>query len=60
MALFQSFWHGKELPKPALLCLASFLDHGHCFYLYTYREIAVPRGVSVVDASQMLPKTLVV
>jgi len=55
MTLFQSFWHGGDLPKFAKLCLTSFIDHGDRIRLYSYRPLEVPKGVELGDASTILP-----
>jgi len=53
--LFQSFWHGGPLSPYESFCLRSFIDHGHSFDLYTHDlNLAVPAGVRVVDASELM------
>jgi hypothetical protein len=38
------------------LALASFLQNGHAFHLYTYDEVAgVPKGVILKDAAEIIP-----
>ncbi|CAN5673865.1 glycosyltransferase [soil metagenome] len=56
---FQSFWYGGELSPYEVLCLKSFLDHGHGFKLYTYKEFEVPIGVQRCDANEVLPESTV-
>jgi hypothetical protein len=56
MGTFQSFWFGKSLPQYHWLALKSFVDHGHTFHLYTYDELAVPAGVELSDAQEILPR----
>ena len=52
---FQSFWAGKTLTPYELLCLRSFIDHGHTFDLYTFESnLDVPVGVSVRNAAEIL------
>ncbi len=54
---FSSFWHGGELPPHCRACLKSFIDHGHSFTLYCYREMEVPAGIQLRDAAEILPAT---
>jgi hypothetical protein len=54
---FQSFWWGNSLSPYERLCLKSFLDMGHGVNLYTFdAEIEVPRGVTVCDAAEIVPR----
>ena len=57
MARFQSFWLGKSLPPCEKLCVKSFIDHGHEYDLYSYDSVAVPDGVRVLDANEILPRS---
>jgi hypothetical protein len=57
MARFQSFWLGNTLPPCQMLCLKSFIDHGHEFDLYCYGTPAVPQGARVLDANEILPRS---
>lgn len=57
MARFQSFWLGKSLPPCAVLCMKSFIDHGHDYDLYSYDPISVPDGLRVLDANEILPRS---
>ena len=51
---FQSFWAGPLTPYE-MLCLRSFVDHGHTFDLYTFEpDLQVPAGVRVRDAAEIL------
>jgi len=52
---FQSFWFGKSLPPCQMLCMKSFIDNGHEYDLYSYDSVAVPEGVRVLDANEILP-----
>lgn len=55
--VFKSFWYGSRLGTREWLCLRSFTEHGHCVHLYTYdSRLAVPKGVSVKDASAIYPE----
>jgi hypothetical protein len=54
----QSLWIGNELSKLELLCLKSFLRHGHQFDLFLYKEISgIPDGVNVRDANEIIPES---
>ena len=55
-AFFQSFWFGDAVAPHHWLCMTSFVDHGHSFCLYSYDPIAVPRGVELRDAREILPR----
>jgi hypothetical protein len=57
MARFQSFWLGGTIPHNQRLCMTSFIDHGHAYDLYSYDTPAVPQGVRLRDASEILPRT---
>ena len=59
MELFQSFWHGADLPRHGHLCLSSFTAHGDRYRLYAYRKFEVPAGIELADASQILPEASV-
>ena len=51
------FWHGSPLSRLERLCLSSFVAHGHRVLLHVYDEPAnVPNGVTLADASQVLPR----
>ena len=54
---FQSFWFGDILPPCQKLCLKSFIDYGHEYDLYCYGSPAVPVGVRVLDANEILPRS---
>lgn len=52
---FQSFWAGGALTPYEMLCLRSFIDHGHTFDLYTFETgLRAPAGVSVRAAAEIL------
>jgi hypothetical protein len=59
MARVQSFWHGRSIPHAQRLCMRSFLDHGHAYDLYSYGRPAVPPGVRVLNADEILPRSSV-
>jgi len=52
----QSLWIGKKLEAMELLTIASFLDHGHDFILWTYEDVKdVPNEIDIRDANEILP-----
>ena len=52
---FQSFWAGKSLGPYEMLCLRSFIDHGHSLDLYTFEtNLRAPAGVRLRDAAEIL------
>jgi hypothetical protein len=55
--LFQGFWHGPPLGPLLRACLSSFIEMGHRFDLYTYEKVAVPRGISLRDANEIIAKS---
>jgi len=55
-ALVQGFWHGAPLAPLHHACLSSFVEHGHRFDLYSYDPLDVPRGVTVRDAAEIVPR----
>jgi hypothetical protein len=60
LPVIQMFWHGAPLSRVERLSLASFVHHGHAVHLYAYDEIAgVPAGVTMRDASEILPRNLI-
>lgn len=60
LPIIQGLWIGSELSKMELLCIKSFLYHGHEFHLYIYDPIKnIPEGVIVKDANEILAKSFV-
>jgi hypothetical protein len=54
--LVQGLWVGDRLSAMERLSIASFLQNGHSYQLFTYGEIAgVPEGCVVEDARAILP-----
>lgn len=54
--MIQSLWIGDRLTNNELLCLRSFLHHGHAFHLYVYNEIPfLPSTVELKDANEIIP-----
>lgn len=61
MTTLSGLWVGRELPKSALLCIKSHLDHGFGFRLFVYPHLfsdlsSVPNGCEVVDANSVIYK----
>lgn len=55
--LVTGFWTGETLPEIPELCIRSFLDHGHKFQLFSYKEYPnIPPGTILRDASQLIPE----
>jgi hypothetical protein len=55
--IFQAFWWGKTLSPYEMLCLRSFVDHGHQVHLYTFEsQLDVPAGVLTCDASALISR----
>jgi Glycosyltransferase sugar-binding region containing DXD motif len=60
LPVIQMFWHGAPLSRVERLSLASFAHHGHAVHLYAYDAIdGVPAGVTLRDASEILPRELI-
>jgi hypothetical protein len=53
---FYSFWYGGELSPLAWACMSSFPRNGHALTLFSYDEIAVPAGIELGNARQVLPE----
>lgn len=53
----QTFWHGSEISPYQLLCLRSFVEHGHQVEVFTYEENPIrPEWLVWSDASAILPR----
>ena len=53
----QSLWVGKALSPMEILCIHSYLAHGHEFHLYVYNHVAnIPGQTIVKDANEIIPK----
>jgi len=53
----QSLWVGDALSPMEVLCIHSFLAHGHDFHLYVYDHVAnIPEQTVVKDANDIIPK----
>jgi len=54
----KGLWIGKELSPNEILCINSYLHHGHVFELFVYDNVQnIPGGVKVKDATKIIPKT---
>ena len=52
----QSFWSGP-MSDMEILCLKSWVGHGHPVHLYTYDDLSgLPAGVTVMDAREIVPE----
>ena len=51
----RSFWQGNRLPPLVRACLGSFARQGHRVELYSYQTLDVPDGVTLSDATLVLP-----
>jgi hypothetical protein len=59
LPVVNALWIGQLSPVERL-CLRSFSKMGHAVHLYTYDAIDdVPPGITVQDASQILPRSLI-
>ena len=56
MAIIRGFWYRGTLSPYEILCLRSFIEHGHSFILYSYENITVPPGITVADATEIFPE----
>lgn len=55
--LVSGLWVGDELPPLVILSIQSFLDHGHRFQLFSYREFPnLPAGAIYRDAAELIPE----
>lgn len=53
----QSLWVGSELSPMEVMCIRSYLAHGHEFHLYVYDNVKnIPDGTSVKDANCIIPQ----
>jgi len=53
---FKSFWFGESLTPYEILCIKSFLEHGHTFCVYSYDRLDLPKGAESDDARKILPR----
>jgi hypothetical protein len=53
----QSLWIGNELSNMEVLCIRSYMQHGHAFHLYVYNEVEnIPPGTIIKDANEIYPE----
>ena len=58
MPVIQALWIGGKLSKLEQLCIASFLNNGHPFHLYTYENVkGVPKGAQLKDANEIIQES---
>jgi len=59
--IINGLWVGSHLSPLELLCIKSFLDHGHIFHLWTYQELELPNWEGLVqkDANEILKEAFV-
>ena len=57
-AIIQSFWIGKDLSPMEVLCIRSYLFHGHDFHLYVYDDNMknIPPGTTLMNANEIIPQ----
>lgn len=55
--IVHGLWIGKKLFPVEILCISSFMAHGHQFHLWVYEELetVLPPGVIVEKASEIIP-----
>ena len=56
--IIKSLWIGNSLSNMEQLCIASYLQNGHDFHLYTYNDHVsnVPKKTKICDANEIIPK----
>jgi len=53
----QSLWIGKELSVMEIMCIKSYLFHGHPFDLYVYDNVKnIPEGTTIKDGNLIIPQ----
>ncbi len=57
--VIQGLWVGSALSTLERLSLASFMRHRHAYHLYVYDDLEVPKGVTLRDANEILPRQAV-
>ncbi len=57
-AIINGLWIGTALSPLELLCIKSYLDHGHIFHLWVYHPLEYPdwTGLIIKDANEILPE----
>ena len=52
-----SLWVGSRLSKMERMCVQSYLNHGHSFFLHVYDQVDnVPDGVHLRPADEIVPR----
>lgn len=56
--IINGLWIGEKLSKIELLTIASFINHGHDFHLWTYDTIVtpLPEKVTLRNANEIIPR----
>lgn len=58
--IVHGLWIGGALSAIEILCVKSFLQNGHQFYLWTYDLVKnIPEGAQIKDANLIIPKNQV-
>jgi len=58
--IVRSLWIDDSINLMQRICINSFIEQGHTFYIYTYGEISnLPDRVIVCDAEPIIPRSLV-
>jgi hypothetical protein len=55
--VFNTFWHGPALSPLHWACVQSYIDRGHQMRVFAYRPVALPAGVILEDARQVIPES---
>jgi Mannosyltransferase OCH1 and related enzymes len=57
--IIQSLWIGTELSPMEVLCIRSYLFHGHDFHLYVYDDTIrnIPLGTTLMNANEIIPQS---
>ena len=55
--IVQSVWIGNSLSKMEIMCINSYIAHGHIFHLYVYENVKnIPHGCVIKDGNEILSK----
>lgn len=53
----RTFWHGDSIGPYQLLCLRSFVEHGHRVEVFSYNlKLILPNWLTLRDAEEILPQ----
>lgn len=59
LPIIQSLWIGDKLSVMEQLSIASFIQNGHPFHLYTYGPVeSVPEKAIIMDANELIPESV--